>query len=42
MKNPNIFVQPGSKNKADFNQTGNVRFLAVTDATYQPVRDMIQ
>jgi phosphonate transport system substrate-binding protein len=42
MKNPDIFVQPGSKNKADFNQTGKVRFVPVTDATYQPVRDMIQ
>ena len=42
MKNAAIFVQPGSNNKADFNQTGNVRFVKVDDSTYAPVRAMIQ
>ncbi|MGO9310173.1 MAG: PhnD/SsuA/transferrin family substrate-binding protein [Spirochaetia bacterium] len=42
MKNTDIFAQPNSNSKADFTQTGKVRFVPVTDATYQPVRDMIQ
>ena len=29
-------------NKADFTQTGKVRFLAVDDGTYQPIRDKIK
>jgi len=42
MKNVDIFAQPNSSSKADFTQTGNVRFVKVDDSTYQPVRAMIQ
>lgn len=42
MTNSDIFVQPGRKNKSDWKQTGKVRFVAVTDATYQPVREKIK
>ncbi len=42
MKNTDIFAQPNSNTKADFTQTGNVRFVPVTDATYLPIRDLIQ
>jgi phosphonate transport system substrate-binding protein len=42
MKNTAIFAQPNSNSKADFSQTGNVRFVKVDDSTYQPVRAMIQ
>ena len=42
MTNTAIFAQPNSNSKADFTQTGKVRFVPVTDATYQPIRDLIQ
>ena len=44
MKNAAIFAPADYKgtDKADFTQTGKVRFLAVTDATYQPIRDKIE
>jgi phosphonate transport system substrate-binding protein len=42
MNNTAIFAQPNSNAKADFEQTGKVRFVTVTDATYQPIRDLIQ
>ena len=43
-KNPDIFLPADYKgpNKADFTQTGKVRFIAVDDSTYQPIRDKIQ
>ena len=42
--NPSIFFPPDYKgpNKADFTQTGKVKFLAVDDSTYQPIRDKLQ
>lgn len=42
MKNPAIFAQPNSNNKADFTQTGNVRFVSVDDKTYMPIRALIE
>jgi len=43
-KNPDIFLPADYKgpNKADFTQTGKVKFLAVNDGTYQPIRDKIE
>ena len=43
-KNTSIFALPDYKgtNKYDFKQTGKVKFLPVTDATYQGVRQMMQ
>ncbi len=42
--NPAIFLPADYKgpNKADFTQTGKVKFLAVDDGTYQPIRDKLQ
>jgi phosphonate transport system substrate-binding protein len=42
--NTAIFLPADYKgpNKADFTQTGKVRFLAVDDATYQPIRDKLE
>ena len=44
MQNTAIFMPADYKgpNKADFTQTGKVRFLAVDDATYQPIRDKLE
>ena len=42
MKNTAIFAQPDSNNKADFKQTGNVRFVKVDDKTYQPIQALIE
>ena len=44
MKNTAIFMPADYKgpNKADFTQTGKVRFLAVDDSTYQPIRDKLE
>ena len=44
MKNTSIFAPADYKGteKFDFSQTGKVRFVAVTDATYQPIRDKLQ
>ena len=42
--NQAIFLPADYKgpNKADFTQTGKVKFLAVDDSTYQPIRDKIE
>ena len=42
--NKDIFLPADYKgpNKADFTQTGKVKFLAVDDSTYQPIRDKIK
>lgn len=42
--NPAIFLPADYKgpNKADFTQTGKVKFLPVDDSTYQPIRDKIE
>ena len=42
--NPSIFLPADYKgpNKADFTQTGKVKFLPVDDSTYQPIRDKIK
>ena len=42
MTNPDLWVVPGGKNKAAFKQTGKVRFLPVTAATYQPIVDKMK